>query len=384
MDKANYIVRRLEKQIVAGLSRSPVVAIVGPRQCGKSTLAQRILAARPDALYIDLERPSHAVRLSLDAEQYLSEHRNKLICIDEIQRRPELFPLLRSLCDEWGGNGHFLILGSASRDMLRQSSETLAGRIEYRQLTPFLKCELPDVRWIDYMCRGGFPRSCLAASDEDAQIWRDSFITTFLERDLAFWREFVPETMRRLWRMLAHENGQTANFSRIASSLCVSDATVRRYIDLLKETFMVEIVPPFEINLKKRLVKSPKVYISDTGILCSLLGITSFDAMFSNAAYGSCWEQMVLREIRGLYPDADITFFRTAAGAEIDFVVTKGGKKVAIECKASSSPSLGKGNYNALEDISPDATFVIAPVDSQFPIGKGITVAPLDYLPKIF
>lgn len=282
------------------------------------------------------------------------------------------------------GNGHFLVLGSASRDLMRQSSETLAGRIRYERLTPFLVDELENADWSRCLVRGGFPRAYLAPDDDSTHEWLESFIQTFLERDLSFWRDFVPETMRRLWRMLAHENAQMVNYSRLASSLGVSDMTVRRYIDLLKETFMVDIVPPFVSNLGKRLVKTPKVYLADTGITCALLGAGSFDEIYSHPAFGGCWKQLVLANIRGLHPDADVSFYRTADGTEIDFVLAKGQRTIALECKASTAPSVGKGTYNALDAIRPDAAYVVAPVDSAYPLNDRITAIPLAGLKDVF
>lgn len=375
--------RHLYGELRESLDENPVVALIGPRQCGKSTLAKMIRANFQKSLYLDLENPFDLEKLA-HPEFFLSRNRDRLVCIDEVQRKPELFPLLRSLCDEWGDNGHFLILGSASRDLLRQSSETLAGRIAYFRLTPFLFCELEDEDWTRYLYRGGFPRAYLARSDKAARNWLDSFITTFLERDLAFWREFVPETMRRLWRMLAHENGQTINFSRFASALGVSDATIRRYIDLLKETFMVDVVPPFEANLKKRLVKSPKVYLADTGVTCALLGISSFEDAYEHTVFGSLWEQMVLVNIRGLFPDADVSFFRTADGTEMDFVVSMHGKMVAIECKAGAAPSVGKGTYSVIDTIRPDFSYVVAPVEEPYPLNEKISVIRLSDLGGMF
>lgn len=379
----NYINRALEDSIRLGLKRNPVLALLGPRQCGKSTLVRKLRQEFADSLYLDMERPSDVAKLA-DPELFLSRCQDKLVCIDEIQRRPNLFPVLRSLCDEWGDNGHFLVLGSASRNLIRQSSETLAGRIRYERLTPFLYGELPDCDWQRYLYRGGFPRAYLASDDSAAHDWLESFIQTFLERDLSFWREFVPETMRRLWRMLAHDNAQIANFARLAGSLGVSDMTVRRYLDLLKETFMVDVVSPYSANLGKRLVKSPKVYLGDTGITCALLGMASFDDLYSSPAFGGCWEQLVLANLRGAFPQAEICFYRTSGGAEIDFVVSGNGKTVAVECKASTVPSVGRGVYESLEAIRPDAAFVVAPIAEPYPLNDRITAVPLSHLPKLF
>lgn len=381
--KGKYLPRNCESSVLLGLKRNPVVALIGPRQCGKSTLARKLIESHPNALYLDLERPSDLAKLS-DPELFLESKKDKLVCLDEIQRKPDLFPVLRSLCDDWGGMGHFLILGSASRDLLLQSAETLAGRIRYETLTPFLFDELRDSDWETYLLRGGFPRANLAESDAACFDWLESFIQTFLERDLSFWREFVPETMRRLWRMLAHNNAQIVNYSRLASSLGVSDATIKRYIDLLKETFMLDVVPPYLNNLGKRLVKSPKVYICDTGIACSLLGLSSFDDAFSHPCFGSLWEQMVLSNLRGNFPHADIAFYRTSSGVEMDFIIKNKNKTIAVECKVSSSPVVQRGTYSALDALKPDAAYVVAPVKEAYPLKEKLWVIPLKDLKSIF
>ena len=242
-----YIQRYLEPGITKSLQNFPITAVTGPRQCGKSTLVKHLLNAYPDYIYLDLERPSDLQKLE-DAEWFLSSQKDKLICIDEIQRRPELFPLIRSLVDEWNRPGCFLILGSASRDLLKQSSESLAGRITYKRLTPFLWEELENDCSVErYFSAGAFPRSLLSKNNEVSFEWRESFIMTFLERDLLQWAGFTPKTMRRLWQMLAHVKGQTVNYSTLASSLGVTSATVKNYIDLLADTYMVEVVPPYPI-----------------------------------------------------------------------------------------------------------------------------------------
>ena len=375
--------RLLESLVEARLAEMPVVALLGPRQCGKTTLAGLILARRPDAIRLDLERPSDLAKLS-DPEFFLSRHRDRLVCIDEVQRRPDLFPVLRALCDETGANGRFLILGSASRDLLRQSSETLAGRIAYLRLTPLLFSETPDVPLPARLWRGGFPRSLLAATDNASLEWRDSFVQTFLERDLMLWDGFAPETMRRLWTMLAHENGETANYTRLGGSLGVSDHTVRRYVDLLQGAFMADAVPPFVSNLGKRLVKAPKVYLSDTGITAALLGVRSFDDLYAHPGFGHLWEQFVLAQLRGRFPDAEIFFYRTSNGTEVDFVLRRRGRTVAVECKASTAPAVTRGNTLALDDIRPDRAFVAAPVAASYPLSPHWTVLSPADLPTLF
>lgn len=376
-----YLQRTNSDEIIAAIQNFPVTAVVGPRQCGKSTLVKHLIEQQAlEAIYLDLERPSDLRKLD-DAEWFLSSQKDKLICIDEIQRKPELFPLLRSLVDEWDRPGCFIVLGSASRDLLRQSSESLAGRIVYKQLSPFLWSELPEnTTTEDYLIRGGFPKSILAASGEVSFEWRKSFISTFLERDLLQWVNFTPATMQRLWQMLAHVNGQTVNYSRLGNSLGVSNQTVKNYIDLLDSTYMVDVVPPFSSNLGKRLVKAPKVYVSDSGIVSALLGLKTFEDLTGHPAFGSVWETVVLANIRGNFPDAEVSFYRSARGAELDFVVQHDNRTLAIECKASYSPTLSSGNHAAIEDVRPEQTFIVTPSADSWSMRKGIDVVSLEHL----
>jgi predicted AAA+ superfamily ATPase len=327
-----------------------------------------------------LERPSDLRKLD-DAEWFLTSQRGKLICIDEIQRRPELFPLIRSLVDEWDRPGCFLILGSASRDLLKQSSESLAGRIVYKRLTPFLWEELGGGYTMErYFSAGAFPRSLLSDEPDISYEWRESFISTFLERDLLQWTGFTPVTMRRLWQMLAHINGQVVNYSAIAASLGISSPTVKSYMDLLAGTYMIDVVPPYLSNLGKRLVKAPKVYIADSGIIAALLGLRSFEELMGHPVFGSVWEQIVLANLKGLYPDAEFFHYRTANGSEVDFVMKTKKKVFAIECKASYSPVLSKGNYHAFEDISPGHIYVVTPSPDTWTMKQGIDVISLNEL----
>lgn len=375
-----YIHRYLEQSVLKAIQNFPVTAITGPRQCGKSTLVKHLLNAYPESIYLDLERPSDLRKLE-NAQWFLTSQKDKLICIDEIQRQPELFPLIRSLVDEWDRPSCFLILGSASRDLLRQSSESLAGRISYKRLTPFLWEELENDYTIEkYFSDGAFPRSLLTDDNEVSFEWRESFITTFLERDLLQWAGFTPTTMRRLWQMLAHVNGQTVNYSTLATSLGVSSTTIKSYIDLLVGTYMIEVVPPYISNLGKRLVKAPKVYISDSGITAALLGLMNFEELSGHPAFGSIWEQIVLSNIKGLYPNAEIFYYRTTNGAEADFVVKIKNTVFAIECKASYSPILSKGNYLAFEDIAPKHTFIVTPSAESWPVKERIDVVSLNEL----
>lgn len=378
MPPKSYLKRILEKEAIPSLEYFPVTAILGPRQCGKSTLVKHLLTEYEDTLFLDLEKDSDLEKLS-DPEWFLGSRREKLICLDEIQRKPELFPLLRSLIDEDRRPGMYLILGSASRELIRQSSESLAGRISYHSLTPFLWDEVKEYTTIEnYMAKGGFPLSLLTDSEKFSYDWRKNFITTFLERDLLQYAGFTPRTMRRLWQMLAHSNGQTVNYSSLGSSLGVSHTTIRNYLDLLEGTFMVYQVPPFEGNTKKRLIKAPKVYIADSGISLALLNLKNFEAAAGHPSFGALWETVVLSNLNGHFPRLDVMFYRTNHGIEIDFAVSDGTQTVAIECKASVSPKVTKGNYQAIEDIQPELTLVVSPIKQGYRMNPKMEIVSLE------
>ena len=382
-----YIPRAVQSQVDARLADFPVVAVLGPRQCGKTTLIRETVASHPGVVYLDLERPSDLAKLR-DPELFFNLQRSQgtasLFCLDEIQRAPEIFPLLRSLVDEERRNGQFLLLGSASRDLLRQTSESLAGRIAYLELTPFLASELSDDDpgaltrlWV----RGGFPRSFLAANSESSRAWRESFVLTFLERDLPQLGFNVPAAMlHRLWRMLAHLHGQTLNSSQLGAALGVSHVTSRSYLDLLTQTFMVRLLEPYAANTKKRLVKSPKVYLRDSGILHSLLQIDRLDDLLAHPGCGESWEGLVIENIIATLPRWQPSFYRTTAGAEIDLILERGQRRLAIECKASTAPVVSRGFWSALEDLGIEEAWVVAPVTEPYPLRAGVTVAPLRVL----
>ncbi|MCX6254987.1 MAG: ATP-binding protein [Bacteroidia bacterium] len=353
------------------------MAITGPRQCGKSTLIRYLLGSDRKYVHLDLERQSDLRKLD-EAEWFFQSQKGKTICLGEIQRKPEIFQLIRSLVDEWSDNGSFVILGSASRDLLRQSSESLAGRISYKRLTPFLWCEIKERSSMEhYLIRGGFPRSFLADSDSVSMEWKENFISTFIERDLTQWTGSSPVAVHRLWQMLAHVNGQMVNFSALGNSLGVSNSTVKNYIDILQSTFMVDIVRPHITNTGKRLIKSPKVYINDSGIVSALLGLKDFSQLAGHPVFGSLWEGVVLANLRGHFPDADIRFYRTSHGAELDFLVFLPRILVAIECKASLAPVLSRGSYIAIENLKPEHTFIVSPVEKGYSVRKGVDVVSL-------
>ncbi|MDE0030629.1 MAG: ATP-binding protein [Deltaproteobacteria bacterium] len=379
------IEREAHQIVVADLKQFPAVAILGPRQSGKTTLAKAVTSSRLDTLYLDLERPSHLSRLQ-DPETFLSLHRDKLVCIDEVQLRPDLFPLLRSLIDEDHRAGRFLILGSSSPELLRQSSETLAGRLSYVYITPFHQKELQRAEkaptdWRRLLWRGGFPPSYLATTDTRSFRWRESYIQTFVERDLRqFGVDLTPQYMRRLWLMCCHLHGQIVNYSALGQSLDRTHPTLKRHIDILEATFMLRRLPPFAVNMKKRLVKSPKLYVRDSGLLACLLELDGFGKLYGHPVYGACWEGFAIENVLSLLqPRGMYGFFRTRTGEEIDLVVERGGKRIGFEFKTSSSPSLTKGNRAAVDLLGLDRLFVVVPQGSAYPIDTNrIWVTPLD------
>ncbi len=383
------IKRRIEKEILDSLRHFPAVGLIGPRQSGKTTLA-KIIAKKIDysIVYLDLEKPEDFEKLN-NAQLYLEQYKKHLVILDEAQRKPELFPLLRSLIDEDRRPGRFMILGSASPSLKRQSSESLAGRIAYHKLSPFTLDEIgaTGINLNKLWLRGGYPESFLADTDNVSVKWIQNFITTHLERDLPAIGVHVPSTtLLRFWTMLAHCNGQLWNAAKLADSLGVDSKTTRRYLDLLEDTFMTRQLQPFFANIKKRLVKSPKVYIRDTGLLHTLLKIFSFDDLSANPALGSSWESFCVEQIIALKSGSyDVYFYRTQAGAEIDLVLTKGMKiEIAIEVKYSLNPKMTKSSLNAINEIKPKKTWIIYPGKESYPIKKDVWTLPVLELGKIF
>ncbi|MBN2681723.1 MAG: ATP-binding protein [Bacteroidales bacterium] len=374
-----YLERKLNCAIKNSLVNNPVTVIIGARQVGKTTLAKELLSNINDSLYLDLEKPSDRVKLT-DAEQFLKVNNNKTICLDEIQLLPDIFPVIRTIIDDKNFNIKFLITGSASPDLLRQSSQTLAGRIAYFELSSFLFNEASGISNIEsYWLRGGFPLSLFAKTDESSFEWRKNFILTFLERDLRnFGFNIPPQTLGRLWKMVAHINGQIINYSQLSNSLGVSDTTVKNYLDVLSGTFMLRTLQPYHFNIKKRLIKSPKLYFRDTGILNTLLNIIDFNELFSHPTYGSSWELLCLENILGSLSNWESFFYRTSNGNEIDLLLAKGNKRIAIEFKTSISPSVSKGFWNSLEDLNIDNAFIIAPVTQSYPYKNGVWVYPIE------
>lgn len=350
-------------EITEKLQAFAAVGIIGPRQVGKTTLALEVGTQQP-SVYLDLENPLDLAKLD-DPLGYFSDHADKLIILDEIQRKPEIFGVLRSVIDQNRRRGkrygQFLILGSASVDLLRQSSESLAGRITYVEMTAICISEYTDDRttlWI----RGGFPDSLLAASDKNSVAWRQSFIHTYVEREIPFFNPRIPTTtMRRLWTMVAHSQGDLFNASKLASSLGVSNNSVARYLDLLADLFLIRYIQPWYGNVKKRIIKSPKFYVRDSGILHALLNLGNLESVLSHPVVGTSWEGFVIENIIAVLPESsEVFFYRTSGGAEIDLVVQHAnGKKIAVEIKKNAVPKLERGFYEACKDIEPDEKYVV-------------------------
>lgn len=374
------IARRLQPAIEGALTRFPVVALLGPRQVGKTTLASRIgNDASTEVLHLDLELASHLARLA-DPELYLGRHAESLVILDEVQRLPEIFPVLRSLVDADRRPGRFLLLGSASPHLLRQSSETLAGRIRYFELTPLTLDEVGRSQenlgrlWL----RGGFPGSFLANSDDESLEWRDAFIRTYLERDVpALGLSLRPEALQRFWRMVAHRHGQLWNASELARSLGLSPPTVGSYLDLMVGTYLARRLEPHQANLGKRLVKSPKVYLRDTGLLHALLDIHDADELHGHPVLGASWEGFLIEQLLSIREPRDASFYRTSAGAELDLLVRSDGEPVTgYEMKYSLSPAVSKGFWNAIEDLADLPTYVVYPGEERWPLREGVEVMP--------
>ena len=365
--------RHVQNQLIAALGNAPAVALLGPRQVGKTTLAHQVGDTR-QSIYLDLETSSDRAKLS-DAESYLAAHEDDLVILDEVHRAPELFQHLRGLIDRGRRkgklSGRFLLLGSASVDLLAQSGETLAGRISYLELGPFDALEAPAGSLDTLWARGGFPSSFLASGDATSFRWRQDFIRTYLEREIPQFGPRIPaETLRRLWTMLAHNQGEMLNSANLARALGVDGKTVARYLDLLVDLLLVRRLQPWHRNVGKRLVKSPKVYVRDSGIVHALLRLSSLDEVLGHPVVGGSWEGMVVESLLAAAPEGtDASFYRTAAGAEVDLVLNLPGNQLwAIEIKRSSAPKLERGFYHACADLKPARRMVVYNGADGFPL----------------
>lgn len=370
--------RRARAAIEARLAEIPAVALLGPRQVGKTTLALEMAETRPGSIYLDLEAEADRARLS-DPSLYLGKHEDTLVVLDEVHRMPGLFQELRGLVDRGRRRGRrtgrFLLLGSASPDLLRQSGESLAGRIAYVELAPFDPLEVPAQETERLWIRGGFPNSFLAASDAASLAWRRDFVCTYLERDVPQFGPRVPvETLRRFWTMLAHLQGGLLNAADLARSLAVDAKTVARYLDLLVDLLLVRRLPPVHANVGKRLVKSPKAYVRDSGLVHALLGLGNLDAVLSHPVAGVSWEGHAIEALLGCTPPGtDAGFYRTAAGAEIDLVLDlPDGRRWAVEVKRGTAPRPGRGFHQAVTDLRPTRSFVVYGGAERYPLSPGV------------
>ena len=382
--------RQALRELDLRLSFYPGVVLLGPRQVGKTTLARTVAARHADALWLDLERPADRAQLT-HPDLFLPRHRDRLVVIDEVQNHPDLFTYLRPEIDADRRPGRLLLLGSASGHLLRQRSESLAGRVSYLELAPLLASEVlrarkPDLAALQTLwLRGGFPLSQLAPSDALSFTWRQDFIQTFLQRDLPQMGVGVPaETLHRFWRMLAHLHGQLFNASQLGASLgCVAHTTVARYLDVLVDTMMLRRLEPHYVNIGKRLVKSPKVYIRDSGLVHALLNIATLGDLQGHPVAGASWEGFCIEQLHAHLPlGGTLGFYRTAAGTELDAVVMAGDRRIGFEVKFSSAPKPTKGFWLALDDLGVQQAYVVAPVPRRYPLAANVEVIPVTDIPQ--
>ncbi|HEX6157958.1 MAG TPA: ATP-binding protein [Burkholderiales bacterium] len=377
------IPRRLRPTLHEALAEAPAVGLLGPRQAGKTTLALEVAKGRA-SVYLDLESEADRAKLA-EPELYLPQHGDKLVILDEVQRTPELFRSLRGLIDagrrRGRGKGRFLVLGSASIDLLKQSSESLAGRIRYLELAPLDAGEAGGERLDALWVRGGFPESLLAASDAASLRWRQDFIRTYLERDIPQLGPRIPaETLRRFWTMLAHQQGGLLNAAALARALGVDGKTVAAYLDLLVDLLLVRRLPPWHGNVKKRLVKAPKVYVRDSGLAHALLGIGDREALLGHPVAGASWEGLTIESLIAAAPGGtEAYFFRTSAGAEIDLLLKLPGRRKpwAIEVKRGLAPKLQRGFHLACEDVKPERRVVVYGGAERFPLAEDVETRSL-------
>lgn len=378
------IPRLLDEVLSDRLSDTAAVVLTGPRQVGKTTLALAE-ASRRNAIYLDLESPQDLSKLS-QPELYLQDHLERLVILDEVHRTPDLSRILRGMIDRARQAGRrtglYLLLGSASLDLLQQSGESLAGRVTYLELTPFTVSEIGQsgVDENELWTRGGFPESLLAADANASLRWRNDFLRTYLERDIPQLGSRVPaETLRRLWTMLAHRQGSPANAADLARNLGLDARTVAAYVDLLVDLLLVRRLPPWSANVGKRLVKSPRLFVRDTGLLHALLGIGDRESLLSHPVVGASWEGFAIENLlANCSPQVTGYYYRTSGGAEIDLLLLwPGGKNWAVEVKRSLTPVPARGFHEARQDLRPERSFVVYPGTERFPVGHGVTAIPL-------
>lgn len=364
-----------------GLRETPVVALLGPRQCGKTTLA-RMISSNRESVFFDMENPVDIARM--ENPLLTLQGLRGLIVIDEIQRKPEIFDVIRVLVDRPEYEATFLVLGSAAPRLVQGASQTLAGRIGFVDLSGFIISEVGEESLDRLWQRGGFPRSFLASSDSASHRWRSDFVRTFLERDIPQLGFSIPaETMRRFWTMVAHYHGQTWNAAEFARSIGSAEATARRYLDILSGAYMVRQLQPWHANLRKRQVKSPKIYLRDTGLLHALLSLETPSQTASHPKVGASWEGFAIEQIVSAFKTRDAYFWATQAGAELDLLLFEGGKALGFEMKYADAPSTTRSMRVALADLGLDHLYVVYPGDATFPLDEDITALPLNGLSAV-
>lgn len=375
-----YISRNIIEFVKTNLSVFPAVAILGSRQCGKSTLVKMMQKEDSNILYLDLQNRDDLAKLN-EPSLFFQYNANKTICLDEVQLRPDIFAVLRSEIDRDRRRGRFILLGSASRNLIQHTSESLAGRVGLISLTPFLVDEVDkteDFSLQNYWFRGGYPDSFMAVDDNSSCLWRENFIRTYIERDipqLGF--QIAAPQLMRLLTMTAYEQGQLLNSSKLASSMGLSPTTIRHYLDIMEQTYIIRSLPPYFKNTKKRLVKSPKIYVRDSGLLHQILRIKSFNDLLSNPVLGNSWEGMVVENVCSVARSAQCSFYRSATGEEMDLLLQYSDRLIAIECKSSTAPSVTEGFWKSIAFLEPTDIYVVAPVESAYPLAEKVTVCNL-------
>ncbi len=368
---------QITSKLQSALQRSSAVVLIGPRQCGKTTLARTFVSPESEN-YFDLEDPVSLIRL--EQPRTALGNLSGLVVIDEVQRRPELFPVLRVLIDDNPVPGRFLILGSASPELLKQSSESLAGRVETLEISGFSMADIGHEHIPRHWLRGGFPRSYLAANESDSVAWRKNFVRTFVERDISQFSNVLSANIFRLWTMLAHYHGQILNASELSRSMRVDERTIGRYTELLEHLLMIRKLQPWHVNLKKRQVRSPKVFIRDSGIAHQLLGITSQKSLLEHPKSGATWEGYAIEEILKCVEHDEAYFWAAHSGAELDLLLIRDQQKLGFECKRQDAPSLTKSMHVALEDLELERLFILYPGSKQYTLSDKVTAVPLKSL----
>ena len=368
-------------RVMAAYRVHPAIALLGPRQCGKTTLARIIAGNEPEVSYFDLEKAVDQRRLE-NPEQTLSPLKG-LVVLDEVQRQPQLFETLRVLLDRPDSETRFLLLGSASPALIRRTSETLAGRIGLVDLSGFDMTEIPSGQWQTLWQRGGFPRSFLAPDDAASALWRENFVRTFLERDIPQLGITIPaESLRRFWTMIAHYHGQVWNASEFARAMGTSERTARNYLDILQGAYMVRVLTPWHENIKKRQVKSPKTYVRDCGVLHALLETGSFSALSGHPKIGASFEGFVIEQILSILDTRNASFWATHAGPELDLLVSIAGKRYGIECKYTEAPGVTRSMRIAIRDLQLEHLWVVYPGNEEYELDEAISVLPVWMIPQ--